>query len=132
MGERELSQKDIDALLSGVGSGSASATLPIMDEFEDELGVGSVDNARQTLDAILDVPLSVSLELGRTQMTIERILALGSGSVVELNKLAGDPVEIMANGMPVARGEVIVLNDNFCVRITEILSPEARLNVLKQ
>ena len=111
MGERELSQKDIDALLSGVGSGSASATLPIMDEFEDELGVGSVDNARQTLDAILDVPLSVSLELGRTQMTIERILALGSGSVVELNKLAGDPVEIMANGMPVARGEVIVLND---------------------
>ena len=130
MGERELSQNDIDALLSGVGGGAATASLPIMDEFEE--GIEAIpDGARQTLDTILDVPLTISLELGRTQMTIERILALGNGSVVELNKLSGDPVEILANDVPVARGEVIVLNDNFCVRITEIIAPEARLDALK-
>ena len=67
--------------------------------------------------------LHVKIELGRTRMLVEDVLKLGEGAVVELDKLAGDPVDIFVNDRPVARGEVLVLNDNFCVRINEILAP---------
>ena len=69
-----------------------------------------------------DVDLDVRIELGRTQMYLEDVLKLKRGSVVTLNKLAGDPVDVFVNGRMVARGEVLVLNDNFCVRVTELLS----------
>ncbi|MEK6644972.1 MAG: flagellar motor switch protein FliN [Planctomycetota bacterium] len=69
-----------------------------------------------------DVELDVKIELGRASMLIEEVLRLGEGSVVELDKLAGDPVDVLVNGRLVARGEVLVLNDNFCVRISEILA----------
>lgn len=75
------------------------------------------------IDLLHDVDLSVKIELGRTEMYIEDVLRLGVGSVVELDKLAGDPVDIWVNSRLVARGEVLVLNDNFCVRVNEILSP---------
>jgi flagellar motor switch protein FliN/FliY len=65
----------------------------------------------------------VKIELGRTRMLVEDVLRLGEGSVVELDKLAGDPVDVYVNDRRVARGEVLVLNDNFCVRINEILAP---------
>ena len=74
------------------------------------------------LDLLADVNLNVKIELGRTRMFVEDVLRLNSGSVVELDKLAGDPVDIYVNDRPVARGEVLVLNDNFCVRISEIIS----------
>ena len=76
---------------------------------------------------IQDVDLRVKIELGRTRMLVEDVLALGSGSVVELDKLAGDPVDVFVNDRLIARGEVLILNDNFCVRISEIVSnAEAR------
>lgn len=78
-----------------------------------------------TLELLDDVELDVKVELGRTDMYIEDILQLGFGSVVSLNKLAGDPVDVFVNERLVARGEVLVLNDNFCVRINEIVSPAA-------
>ena len=74
------------------------------------------------LDLLADVNLNVKIELGRTRMFVEDVLRLNSGSVVELDKLAGDPVDIYVNDRPVARGEVLVLNDNFCVRISEIIA----------
>lgn len=77
------------------------------------------------IDLLHDVELAVKIELGRTEMYIEDVLRLGVGSVVELDKLAGDPVDIWVNSRLVARGEVLVLNDNFCVRVNEILSPIA-------
>lgn len=77
------------------------------------------------LDLLSDVNLNVKIELGRTKMLLEDVLRLGEGTVVELDKLAGDPVDIYVNERPVARGEVLVLNDNFCVRISEILSKDA-------
>jgi len=73
------------------------------------------------LDSLGDVELSVSVELGRTQMLVEDILRLSEGSVVELDKLAGDPVDVFVNQRLVARGEVLVLNDNFCIRVSEIV-----------
>ena len=75
----------------------------------------------QSLDLLGDVELNVKIELGRAQMLIEEVLKLAEGSVVELDKLAGDPVDVLVNDRLVARGEVLVLNDNFCVRISEIV-----------
>ena len=74
------------------------------------------------IDLLGDVELSVTVELGRTRMLVEDVLKLRSGSVIELDKLAGDPVDVCVNGRLVARGEVLVLNDNFCIRISEIVA----------
>jgi flagellar motor switch protein FliN/FliY len=79
------------------------------------------------LNLLDDVELNVKIELGRTELYIEEVLELGVGSVVELNKLAGDPVDIFVNEQLIARGEVLVLNDNFCVRINDILAPVAEV-----
>ena len=148
-----LSHSDIDALLKEHSRGgtagnpaalldSAAASLaaaigPDNDPFGDD-----VDPARgarpfefQTFDRSLDseaqsdmgnlkdVELNLRIELGRTELLIEEVLKLREGSVVALDKLAGDPVDILVNGRLVARGEVLVLNDNFCVRVAEILAP---------
>ena len=131
MGETELSQQDIDALLAGPGEAKPQAVeFPEFDEAPSDI-IPSETEASQTLDALLDVSLRISVELGRARLPVEEVLRLKEGSAVELDKLAGDPVDIMANGVPVARGEVVVLNDNFCVRIIDILTPGARLDALK-
>ncbi len=83
---------------------------------------GLVGAAREAIGLLADVNLHVKIELGRTRMLVEDVLRLGEGSVVELDKLAGDPVDVYVNDRPVARGEVLVLNDNFCVRINEIIT----------
>ncbi len=79
------------------------------------------------LDLLADVNLHVKIELGRTRLLVDDVLRLGDGSVVELDKLAGDPVDIYVNERHIARGEVLVLNDNFCVRINEIVEPDNRV-----
>ena len=86
----------------------------------------SAPSAPGNLELLMDVPLNVRVELGRTRMYVEDILKLGDGSVVELEKLAGDPVDILVNDRLVARGEILVLNENFCVRVTEIVDPKER------
>jgi flagellar motor switch protein FliN/FliY len=88
-------------------------------KFKSSLPAG-VDAKRVTM--LNDVNLRVKIQLGKTQMLVEDVLKLGEGSVVELDKLAGDPVDVLVNDRLVARGEVLVLNDNFCVRVSEILS----------
>ena len=80
-----------------------------------------------SLEMLRDVDLNLQIELGRTQMFVEDVLRLRRGSVVALEKLAGDPVDVYVNGHLIARGEVLVLNENFCVRIIEIVSPAAKL-----
>ena len=84
----------------------------------------------RNIDMLMDVNLPVSIELGRTRMAITDILALGPGSVVELNKLAGEPVDVMVNGKAVAKGEVVVIDENFGVRVTQLLTAEERLRSL--
>ncbi len=84
-----------------------------------------------SIDLLLDVPLRVSVELGRATMTIREVLNLGAGSVVELDKMAGEPVDIMANDRLIARGEVVVVDENFGVRVTDIVTVEKRLNSLR-
>ena len=94
-----------------------------VDEISEAVGDGeeSSDTDRG-IDMLGDVDLDVSIELGRTEMLVEDVLKLQSGSVVELDKLAGDPVDVYVNGRIVARGEVLVLNDNFCIRVSEIVA----------
>lgn len=82
------------------------------------------------LDFLLDIPLEVTVELGRTTMLINDLLQLGQGSVIELNKLAGEPLEILVNHRLVARGEAVVINEKFGIRITDIISPTERVKQL--
>lgn len=90
-----------------------------------ELATSGAGHAQiQGIDLLRDVELDVKIELGRSRMLIDDVLRLGEGSVVELDKLAGDPVDVFVNDRLVARGEVLVLNDNFCVRINDILREE--------
>lgn len=98
-------------------SGGAPVSLPDFSAAPASHSPGARD-----IDLLADVNLNVNIELGRTRMLVEDVLRLGEGSVVELDKLAGDPVDVFVNGRHVARGEVLVVNDNFCVRISEILS----------
>jgi len=94
----------------------------------DELGEGvPVETGGGNLDFLLDVPLEVSVELGRTNMIINKMLQLTQGSVVELDKAAGEPVEIYVNRKLMGKGEVVVINDRFGVRITEIISQADRI-----
>lgn len=85
----------------------------------------------QNLDFILDIPLKVSVELGRTSVLVKDLLQLGQGSVLELDKLAGEPLEILVNGKLVAKGEVVVVNEKFGIRLTDIVSPIERIETLK-
>jgi flagellar motor switch protein FliN len=84
------------------------------------------------LDLLYDIPLEVSVELGRVRMVVKDVIELGSGSIVEIDKAAGEPVDVMVNGRLVAHGEVVVIEDNFGVRITEILSPAERMAKLNE
>ncbi|MDX8046947.1 flagellar motor switch phosphatase FliY [Gracilibacillus sp. S3-1-1] len=86
---------------------------------------------RRNLDLLMDIPLQVTVELGRTKRTVQEILELSSGSIVELDKLAGEPVDILVNQKLIAKGEVVVIDENFGVRVTDIVSKEDRLKQLK-
>ncbi len=87
--------------------------------------------AQRDIDFLLDIPLEITVELGRTRMFIKDLLQLGQGSVVELEKIAGEPMEILVNDKLVARGEVVVVNEKFGVRLTDIISPSERIRQLK-
>jgi flagellar motor switch protein FliN/FliY len=89
------------------------------------------DPQSRRLEMLLDVPLDLSVELGRSRMTIQDLLGLAPGAVVELDKIAGEPLDILVNNRLVARGEAVVVNDKFGVRITDIVSPAERLARLR-
>lgn len=124
-------QGTIDALLNEAQSALASIDEPAAPlppgvkpfEFKDLVGAAAA-NESASLDLLRDVQLDLKIELGRTQMHLEDVLRLKQGAVVTLDKLAGDPVDIYANGRLIARGEVLVLNDNFCVRVAELVAGE--------
>jgi len=105
------------------------AEFPKLDKEKD---FSMQSQSQQTnLEAIFDVPLQISAELGRTSMSIKEILQLAPGSVIELDKLAGEPVDLLVNGKLIAKGEVVVTEENFAVRITEIIGQEARIRKLQ-
>ncbi len=100
------------------------------DEASEENSEAALKKEMRDLDFILDLPLEISVELGRTKLLINDLLQLGQGSVVELNKFAGEPLEILVNNKLIARGEAVVVNEKFGVRITDIISPLERVKQL--
>jgi flagellar motor switch protein FliN len=120
---------DVQYLLNQAEQAIASVAEPVstgipgLAPFElKDLSGTPPSGEKATLELLKDVDLDLRIELGRTQMYLEDVLKLKRGSVVTLDKLAGDPVDVFVNGRLVARGEVLVLNDNFCVRVTELLT----------
>jgi flagellar motor switch protein FliN/FliY len=99
--------------------------------FEELKKDESAGSGEKDIDFLLDIPLEVTVELGRTRMLVQELLQLGQGSVIELEKLAGEPMEILVNNKLIARGEVVVVNEKFGVRLTDIISPAERVRQLK-
>jgi flagellar motor switch protein FliN len=98
-----------------------------------ELSAGAAAGDGQlNLDLLMDVRLDVTLEVGRTRISVRNLLALTQGSVVELNKLAGEPLDVLVNGTLVAHGEVVVVNERFGVRLLDVVSREKRVESLKE
>ena len=110
-------------------SQAANSEIKVPDDSKTRAEAGT--HSRANMDFLLDIPLEISVELGRTKMLINELLKLGQGSVVELSKLAGETLEILANQKLVARGEVVVINEKYGVRLTEIISPVERIERLK-
>lgn len=96
---------------------------------EDGGGYKAVDHEK--MDVILDIPVSLSLEVGRTQIPIRSLLQLTQGSVIELDRLAGEPLDVMVNGTLIAHGEVVVVNEKYGIRLTDVMSPSERIKKLK-
>lgn len=109
------------------GGGRGDYASAEFDQLEDEGDVG----ADMNLDVILDVPVTVSMEIGRTRIPIRNLLQLNQGSVVELDRLAGEPMDVLVNGTLIAHGEVVVVNEKFGIRLTDVISPSDRVKKLK-
>ncbi len=99
-------------------------------EFEDHEGEHELANEEVNLDVILDVPVVISMEIGRTNISIRNLLQLNQGSVVELERFAGEALDVLVNGMLIAHGEVVVINDKFGIRLTDVISPSERVKRL--
>jgi flagellar motor switch protein FliN len=144
MGDGSLSQQEIDDLLegnvseeetedidnmSGIGDAKPTTTTTIDDAptkaISKKVGTPSVGN----LDLLLDVKMNLVVELGRTKIEVKDVLDLGSGSVVELDKFTGEPVDLFINNRLVARGDVIAIDESFGIKVSEIIDPEERLKI---
>ena len=125
--EDEAAKEDFDAL-DDIGDIDAAGDGD--DDLDDDEAAPTTGGETKSLDLILDIPLTVAVELGRSKMLINDLLQLGQGSVIELTKLVGEPLEVLVNQKLVARGEVVVVNEKFGVRLTDIVSPMERVQSL--
>ncbi|HLO97713.1 MAG TPA: flagellar motor switch protein FliN, partial [Fimbriimonas sp.] len=130
-----LMDDDTAAYMTGQTEDEAQTfTMPGIPAMGAEASFGSAGGQFRSefdssMEVLLDVPLEISVELGRVKMVVRDVLDLGTGSIIEVDKAAGEPVDVMVNGRLVAKGEVVVIEDNFGVRITEILNPAERFRL---
>ena len=121
------------AALGAQDSGSATTAAPI-EEFEED---GSANKAplsveeRKKLDSILDIPVTITMEVGHAKISIRNLLQLNQGSVIELERLAGEPLDVLVNGTLIAHGEVVAVNDKFGIRLTDVISQVERIKKLQ-
>jgi len=156
----DISQDDVDSLMSGGATeGSSDADADAMDAwgaaleeqaeaeptkaeptkavsaeavaFDSLNASGMVGSGEVNLDMVLDIPVTIAMELGRTHINIRNLLQLNQGSVVELDRLAGEPMDVRVNGTLIARGEVVVVNEKFGIRLTDVISAAERIKNLK-
>lgn len=109
-----------------------AANEPGAKVFENFAAAGKPAAAQNDIDMILDIPVQLTVELGRTRIAIKHILQLAQGSVVELDGLAGEPMDVLVNGCLIAQGEVVVVNDKFGIRLTDIITPSERIRKLNR
>ena len=109
-----------------------AAARPAAQTVFQPLGGTAAEGGKSDIDLIMDVPVQLTVELGRTKLTIKNLLQLGQGSVVELDGLAGEPMDIFVNGYLIAQGEVVVVDDKYGIRLTDIITPSERINLLNR
>jgi len=117
------------AVAEAPGEQPAQAAAAEFDSLEDTSSGPAAEG--ENLDVILDIPVTISMEIGRTNISIRNLLQLNQGSVVELDRLAGEPMDVLVNGTLVAHGEVVVVNEKFGIRLTDVISPAERVKKLK-
>jgi flagellar motor switch protein FliN/FliY len=103
-----------------------------MEEFPDGSKIAPGDGPAPDLDVILDIPVTISMEVGNTQIPIRNLLQLNQGSVIELDRLAGEPLDVLVNGTLIAHGEVVMVNEKFGIRLTDVISPGERIKRLQK
>jgi flagellar motor switch protein FliN len=108
---------------------SDTQTTPVFEQFSQD---GALTSARNDIDMILDIPVQLTIELGRTKIAIKNLMQLAQGSVVELDGMAGEPMDVLVNGCLIAQGEVVVVNDKFGIRLTDIITPSERIRKLNR
>lgn len=128
-GSEEISWEDAQQEVLNAQQAAAQTEIS-MASFEEVTKMDRKGNSSLDIDFILDIPLSLAVELGRSKMLIGELLQLGQGSVIELTKVAGEPMDVFVNQRLIARGEVVVVNEKFGVRLTDIISPAERINKL--
>ncbi|MGE5470037.1 MAG: flagellar motor switch protein FliN [Bacteroidota bacterium] len=131
--EEQISEDDWAAAMAeqAISESTPAAAQPadIFPSFGGSAGGGGMMNE---LDMILDIPVQITVELGRTKITIKNLLQLAHGSVVELDAMAGEPMDVLVNGTLIAQGEVVVVNDKFGIRLTDIITPSERMRKLNR
>ncbi|WP_166265166.1 flagellar motor switch protein FliN [Marinobacter caseinilyticus] len=103
-----------------------------MEEFDDVIADSKGSSSSPDLDVILDIPVTISMEVGNTQIPIRNLLQLNQGSVIELDRLAGEPLDVLVNGTLIAHGEVVMVNEKFGIRLTDVISPGERIKRLSK
>ncbi|NML43403.1 flagellar motor switch protein FliN [Ramlibacter sp. G-1-2-2] len=124
-----------DDWAAALAEAEASQPAPVASEAADlfpRLGAGAPGAPREDIDLVLDIPVQLTVELGRTRIPIKHILQLAQGSVIELDALAGEPMDVLVNGFLIAQGEVVVVNDRFGIRLTDIVTPSERMRRLSR
>ena len=122
-----------DSSIAGTGAAEAAPMRGTPAAiFENFAGSGARNEAPGDIDLILDIPMQLTVELGRTKVPIKNLLQLAQGSVVELDGMAGEPMDVLVNGCLIAQGEVVVVNDKFGIRLTDIITPSERLRKLRR
>jgi len=120
--QNESRQKSADGkFVEGIAKDGSGVTPPEK----------KADDGRPDLDVILDIPVQISMEVGSASITIRNLLQLNQGSVIELDRLAGEPLDVLVNGTLIAHGEVVVVNDKFGIRMTDVISPSERIKKLR-
>ena len=132
----DAGQDDIDAMLAAQETPAPAAPAAPRAPMEEFGSAPSPSNLPVTLDGpnldvILDIPVSISMEVGNTDITIRNLLQLNQGSVIELDRLAGEPLDVLVNGTLIAHGEVVVVNEKFGIRLTDVISPSERIKKLR-
>ncbi len=131
--EQQVSEEDWAAAMNEQAATAPPGAAPQPAQIFEQFSAGAAtESAPRGFDMIMDIPVALTVELGRTRISIRNLLQLAHGSIVELDGLAGEPMDVLINGTLIAQGEVVVVNDKFGVRLTDIITPQERIRKLNR